>query len=137
MEASVKRFSATLPALAVLAVAGCATYDTSPPVATAPASGAIVTAPAATVTAPAGTAVVVPQPVVAFKPGSGQIESISMLRVAQPASASAGSSSSSPLMAYRLSVRMDDGTLQTIDQDNRSFLVGDRIRITNDGHVIR
>jgi hypothetical protein len=32
---------------------------------------------------------------------------------------------------------MDDGTVQSIDQDNRSFLVGDRIRITTDGHVIR
>ncbi len=133
------RFTATIPVLAVLALTGCATYDSNPPqpVASVPARGAIVTAPAATVTAPAGATVVVPQiAAVAFKTGSGQIESISMLRVAQPASASAGSSSSN-LMAYRLMVRMDDGSVQTIDQDNRTFLVGDRIRITSDGHVVR
>jgi outer membrane lipoprotein SlyB len=49
------------------------------------------------------------------------------------ASASAGSSS---IPVYRLVVRMDDGTVQTIDQDNRAFRAGDRIRITTDGHVV-
>jgi len=38
--------------------------------------------------------------------------------------------------AYQLTVRMDNGTVQTIVQDNRSFQVGDRVQITNDGRVI-
>lgn len=38
--------------------------------------------------------------------------------------------------AYQLTVRMDNGTVQTIVQDNRSFQAGDRVQITNDGRVI-
>jgi outer membrane lipoprotein SlyB len=38
--------------------------------------------------------------------------------------------------AYQLTVRMDNGGVQTIVQDNRSFQVGDRVQITNDGRVI-
>ena len=38
--------------------------------------------------------------------------------------------------AYQLTVRMDNGAVQTIVQDNRSFQVGDRVQITNDGRVI-
>ena len=38
--------------------------------------------------------------------------------------------------AYQLTVRMDNGVVQNIVQDNRSFQVGDRIQITNDGRVI-
>jgi outer membrane lipoprotein SlyB len=38
--------------------------------------------------------------------------------------------------AYQLTLRMDDGTMQTIVQDNRAFQVGDRVQVTNDGRVI-
>ena len=40
-------------------------------------------------------------------------------------------------VAYRLGIKMDDGTLQAIDQDNRDFQVGDRVQLTADGRVIR
>lgn len=39
--------------------------------------------------------------------------------------------------AYQLTVRMDDGTVQTVVQDNRLFHVGDRVQITPDGRVIQ
>lgn len=38
--------------------------------------------------------------------------------------------------AYQLTLRMDNGAVQSIVQDNRSFQVGDRVQITNDGRVV-
>jgi hypothetical protein len=32
---------------------------------------------------------------------------------------------------------MEDGSLQVIDQDGRDFEVGDRVRVTGSGRVIR
>jgi outer membrane lipoprotein SlyB len=37
---------------------------------------------------------------------------------------------------YQLTLRMDDGTVQHIVQDNRAFQVGDRVHVTTDGRVI-
>ena len=142
------RISVAIPLFALAALGGCATYDegygTAAPVAAAATpSGAIVTVPSATVTAPGtaivsnpGTVAVVPAPANSFHTGYGMIDSVSQLRIVPPASASAGSSSP-PFMAYRLTLRMDDGTMQTLDQDNRSFMVGDRVQITPDGHIVR
>jgi hypothetical protein len=124
--------------LAIASLAACTTndaiYDSGSGPATngppgsvsqrAPAGGRIVTAP---------PVVVVPQQaVVAFRPGTGLVDSVQQVNMGT-ASASAGSSS---IPVYRLVVRMDDGTVQTIDQDNRAFRAGDRIRITTDGHVV-
>lgn len=39
--------------------------------------------------------------------------------------------------AYQLTLRMDDGTLQTVVQDNRLFHAGDRVQITPDGRVLQ
>lgn len=39
--------------------------------------------------------------------------------------------------AYQLTLRMDDGTVQWVVQDNRLFRVGDRVQITQDGRVIQ
>ena len=39
--------------------------------------------------------------------------------------------------AYRVSVRMDDGSLQAIDQESSDFQVGDRVRVVGSGRVIR
>jgi outer membrane lipoprotein SlyB len=39
--------------------------------------------------------------------------------------------------AVQLNLRMDDGTAQSILQDNRAFQVGDRVQITGDGRVYR
>lgn len=38
--------------------------------------------------------------------------------------------------AYQLTVRMENGVVQNIVQDNRNFQVGDRVQITRDGRVI-
>ena len=146
------RFSAAIPLFALAGLTACATYDDfGTPVASAPtATGAIVAVPSATVTVPAatvtvpaatvpGTAVVAAAPVaVPYRTGYGVIESVSIVRLNPPVLASASAGSSSPITnAYRLSVRMDDGSVQTIDQDNRAFQAGDRIQITSDGHVLR
>jgi len=143
------RVAVVLPVFALAALAGCASYDegygTPAPVASSTGTrGAIVTVPSATVTATPGTAIVTtpgvavaPSPSTVFHTGYGVVDSVAQVRVAPPASASAGSSSASAFTAYRLTLRMDDGTVQTIDQDNRSFMVGDRVQITPDGHIVR
>jgi outer membrane lipoprotein SlyB len=38
--------------------------------------------------------------------------------------------------AYQLTLRMEDGTVQNIVQDNRAFQVGDRVHVTPDGRVV-
>jgi hypothetical protein len=143
MEASMKRLAVV--SLALLGLAACAAYDpaytepTGTVVSTVPVRGAIITAPVATVATP-GTVVAVPaQPAVvaAFRPGFGVIESVAMVRMVPPAASASAGSSRAASAAYRLMVRMDDGSVQTIDQDSRSFLVGDRIQITSDGFVRR
>jgi hypothetical protein len=139
-------------AFAVLGAAGlaaCSTYDPyysstpnpNPPTAVAPAPVTVVPA------APVAVAPPAPAPVVAgnvpslatYRAGLGTVESASLVNVAPPpagASASAGASSAT-YPAYRLSVRMDDGSVQTIDQDNRAFMVGDRIEVTSSGRIVR
>lgn len=42
----------------------------------------------------------------------------------------------SPSEAYQLTLRMEDGTVQSVVQDNRNFQVGDRVQVTSDGRVI-
>lgn len=41
------------------------------------------------------------------------------------------------MAAYQLTLRMDDGVVQNIVQDNRAFQAGDRVQVTPDGRVIR
>jgi outer membrane lipoprotein SlyB len=41
-----------------------------------------------------------------------------------------------PVEAYQLTLRMDNGTVQTLVQDNRAFQVGDRVQVTSDGRVV-
>jgi hypothetical protein len=36
-----------------------------------------------------------------------------------------------------MTLRMDDGTVQTLVVDNRAFLVGDRVQVTPEGRMIR
>jgi len=53
-------------------------------------------------------------------------------------SASAGASSRSGVArGYDLTVRMDDGTMQTFTDNTNRFRAGDRIRITTDGEIVR
>ncbi|MFN2645277.1 MAG: hypothetical protein ABR570_09820 [Burkholderiales bacterium] len=127
-------------AIALAALAGCATESR---VAPAPAPVIVQSPPTAVIVpqnTPAGTAVVVPQPssgsvVVApsapapLRAGTGRIESILDL----PASAAAGSGV--PDANKRVGLRMDDGTLQYVDTGAGGLAIGDRIAITNDGYL--
>ena len=126
---------ATLLLASSAALAACTSYDPaydsrSAPVVTAP--GATTTAPAATAAVPAGT-IVVPA-AATYRPGWGTIETITLVRSVPSASTGANLPER---VAYRLGLRMDDGSVQAIDTDNRNFMVGDRVQLTNDGRVIR
>jgi len=111
------RFALPLCTFAAIAMAGCTTYYDPPPTTTASAP---------------------PSTVVALAPAAraGIIESISLVSV--PSSATAGGTlpavTSGP---YRVTLRMDDGTIQTMQIENRAYLVGDRVQIMPDGKLNR
>jgi hypothetical protein len=148
------RTATTVSILAVAALAGCSTYyEPPPPGAVTSSSGAPVvssssTVPPAPVITPAP--VVTPPPRVSsaapaaagpYRAGNGIIESIGLVTLPPagwPASATAGGTV--PPVApgpYRITLRMDDGTIQTLMQDTRAFLVGDRIQLSSDGRLSR
>jgi hypothetical protein len=37
---------------------------------------------------------------------------------------------------YRISVRMDNGGMQSVDTDNSSFMTGQAVELTNDGRIV-
>jgi hypothetical protein len=120
--------------LFALAAFGCTTYDDPPPASTMrTASGVpVVTTSAAPVgsSASAGAS--------ASRPGFGIIESISLVNAPTPASAAAGGTGAPVATGpYRLTLRMDDGAMQTMVVDSRAFLVGDRVQVLPDGRLIR
>ena len=135
-----------LSAIALAVLAGCATESgiTSAPAPVVAAPAAAPVAPAVAVTpAPtysvgaAGTTVVIPNastvPATVAPPaaaplrvGFGRIESIQVLP-----SAAAGGTASSP--NKRITMRMDDGTVQYFDTSATEVKVGDRIEITGNG----
>ena len=84
-----------------------------------------------------GSPVLVPA-TAAFKPGNGVIESIALVHIV-PAGSVPSASAGAPgqPVAYRLTIRMDDGSFQAVDVNNRNFMVGDRISLTGDGRVTR
>jgi hypothetical protein len=104
---------------------------TVPPatVAVAPAPVGVIVAPVAPVPATA--------PLTAYRPGWGAIESIALVRYATPVPSATAGGSSPVAASYRIGVRMDDGSTQMFDQDQRNFLVGDRVQITPQGQVMR
>lgn len=107
-----------LSALPLILLAGCSTYDPVAP------------APAPVVAAPAPVVVATPPPAVAaVRPGHGRIESISWL------GSSAAAGASQPMR--RLRIRMDDGTLQTIDTAAEGFSAGDWVELTREGYIRR
>jgi len=127
-----RRLTLSLCTLAVLGVAGCTTYyDPPPPVAVrssanAPLSAASNVAPTASSSA--------------WKPGAGVIQTISLAPPASSDSASAGGTVPSAVTGmgpYRMTLRMDDGGVQTLIVDNRAFLVGDRVEVSPEGRMIR
>ena len=126
------RLRLSLCTLAAFGMAGCTTYyDPPPPVAVTTTTGAPVTSAGSNIPAPTASAS-------AWKPGVGVIQTISLGTPAAQDSASAGGTTSSAVSGpYRMSLRMDDGTVQTLIVDNRAFLVGDRVQVTPEGRMIR
>ena len=116
---------------AVAALSGCATYKVQPapqaPVTSS--SGAPVISSSGPVTSSA------PAPAVraGLRPGYGVVESISLVN---PPSASTGGPAvvSAP---YRLTVRMDDNTVQWMDVTDRDYRVGDRLQISADNRILK
>ncbi len=125
------RFSALTAVLAVAALAGCATYRVQqPPQApVTSSSGAPVLSSSGPVTSAAPAATVHP----GLRAGYGVVESISLVN---PPSASAGGPAtvSAP---YRLTVRMDDNSVQWIDVTDRDYRVGDRLQISADNRILK
>lgn len=85
--------------------------------------------------------VVAPVPSVDMQPGYGVVESVTEVRVRER-SAAAGASSPGereemPVRpAYRVVVRMGDGSLQRRDLERPEFRPGDRVLLTNAGDVL-
>jgi hypothetical protein len=117
------RHLSALPLIAL--AAGCTTYD---PVTPAPGPLVVTPAPALAAPPPAAVPVVVPAPS-AVRPGHGRIESITWLGT------SAAAGASQPMRRYR--IRMDDGTVQTVDSAAEGFATGDWIELTREGYIRR
>jgi hypothetical protein len=116
--------------VAFAALVGCR----SDPVAPAPAP-IVVTPPPAVVTTPPPAVVTTPPPAVVVsatpvRPGFGRVESIA----AVPPSASAAAGGAT---MRRLSIKMEDGTLQLVDTVAGNIAIGDRVELTSDGKIRR
>jgi hypothetical protein len=138
------RLRLSLCTLAAFGMAGCTTYyDPPPPVAVTTTTGAPVvsagsSAPSVSAGSSAPSASAGSSASSAWKPGVGVIQTINLGTPAAQASASAGGTTSSAVSGpYRMTLRMDDGTVQTLVVDNRAFLVGDRVQVTPEGRMIR
>ena len=85
-----------------------------------------------------------PVPAGEMKPGYGKVETIEEVRVVSgersaAAGGSAASGTETPAKArpaYRVGVRLADGTLQYRDLDKPEFKVGDNVLLTNAGDVV-
>jgi hypothetical protein len=130
-EIAMIRLALSICTIAALGLAGCSTTEAPLPAATLRTTdGTPVVSASATPVASASSGAS------AHRPGFGIIESISLVN--PPASASAGGTSAPVATGpYRLTMRMDDGSIQTTVVDNRAFLVGDRVQVLPDGRIIR
>jgi hypothetical protein len=137
------RLALPLSIAALAALGGCAVPDSNypdraTPVATASSPGVVATSgqPVLISSGPARAGTVIVPATNAFRTGAGVVESVAAVHITPATTASTGSSAPERL-AYRLTIRMDDGTMQAVDQDNRGFRVGDRIEVGGDGRVTR
>lgn len=73
----------------------------------------------------------------AYRPGFGTVEYVTRVEMGGTAAAGGTAGRIVDGIAYRLTVRMDDGTVQTVLQDSAGFSIGDRVRLTDDGKVVR
>ena len=128
------RLALPLCTLVAIGMAGCTTYYDPPPATpVSSASGVPVVSggPSTPVVGAAPSAS-------AYRPGTGIVESISLASVPAAASASAGGTARPAVSGpYRVTTRMDDGSVQTILINNRAFLVGDRVQVASDGQLVR
>ena len=86
---------------------------------------AVVTTPSpAVVTTPPPAVVVAPTPV---RPGFGRVESMA----ATPSSAAAAGGTT----MRRLSIKMEDGTMQFVDTAAGNVTLGDRVELTSEGRI--
>ncbi len=93
--------------------------------------------------AAAGEPVVAPIAQSDMHPGYGVVERVSEVRVLPQRSAAAGGSAprteaarENARPAYRIAVRLADGTLQYRDVDKPEFKVGDNVLLTNAGDIL-
>ena len=83
-----------------------------------------------------------PVPAKSMHPGYGVVESVTPVRLVAPRSAAAGGSAPDASSrdrgrpAYRVRVRMADGSVQYRDLDKREFKVGDNVLLTNAGDIL-
>jgi hypothetical protein len=123
----VMKFLSALVVTAIPALCAAQSPNTSPG-----GTGTIGVPPAVPNTSASGAVPAAPT----YRTGMGTVDSVSLVHLTSPPAASAGASA--PVRpAYRLSVRMDDGTVQSLDQDNRNFMVGDRVEVTSGGQIVR
>jgi outer membrane lipoprotein SlyB len=146
--------------VAVLAgLAACTTYDPNYPNTPVSSASGAVTAPSSGTTVTSSSSQIGGNPVVyppavptagaaltpssgapTFRAGNGIVESVALVHILPaPGDPSASAGAGLPeRLAYRLTIKMDDdASFQAIDQDNRNFMAGDRVRLSNDGRVMR
>ena len=127
--------SIALSALAAAVLVACgSTYEEPTSVAPVTTVPPVVKAPTSSPSTPAALATLERG---SYQPGTGILESIGLVTLPPSSSASAGGTAAPAPGPYRLTLRMDDGTIQTLVQDTRALLVGDRVQITEDGRLIR
>lgn len=82
--------------------------------------------------------VVPPVPSGQMQPGYGVVEDIAPVKLREQSAAAGGSSGSAAAArpAWRVKVRMPDGSVQVRDIDRREFRPGDRVLLTNAGDVV-
>jgi hypothetical protein len=85
----------------------------------------------------------------AYRPGTGVVEAVKVVDEMAPPDRTAGTIEGSPahegdraaaessVEGYQLTIRMDDGKVQTLTQSNPEFQVGDRVQITRDGRIVK
>lgn len=78
-----------------------------------------------------------PVPTAAMQPGYGVVQSITPVRVATASAAAGGSAPAGQIRpAYRVAVRMPDGSVQYRDIDRAEFRPGEHVLLTNAGDVV-
>ena len=112
----------SLSVIAVALLAACGSRQPNPVVVVPPATP-VVTVPQGVSAAPVVQAVQI-------RPGFGRIESMG----AAP-TASAGATAQSSMQ--RLTIRMDDGSMQHVDTPSTGLSIGDRVELTRDGFIRR